>query len=109
MAAFRAGSAEDGAFEPRGGQRIVGIAGEIAGQEFEGVDQDARATVLDGADHFLAADHGNITADDEIGAAGGDANGVDVLEMIGDANIAVDGATLLRQARHVDDAEPLAL
>ena len=34
MAALAPGGAGDGALEPLGRQRIVGVAGEIAGQEF---------------------------------------------------------------------------
>ena len=40
--------------------------------------------------------------------AAGDADGVDLLRRIGDADMAVDRAALLREAGHVDDAGALA-
>ena len=108
MAAIAPGGASDGALESLGGERIVGIAGEIAGQKLGGVDEHLGIAGLDSAEHFLAADHHDIAADDEIGAAGGDADGVDVVGRIGDADMAVDRAALLRQAGHIDDADALA-
>ena len=98
----------DGALEPLGRQRIVGVAGEIAGQEFGGIDHDAGVPRLDGAQHLLVADHDAVAAEHQIGAAGGDADGVDFLRRIGDADVAVDRAALLREAGHVDDADALA-
>ena len=39
----------------------------------------------------------------------GDADGVDIVRRVGDADVAVDRAALLREAGHVDDADALAL
>ena len=68
----------------------------------------ARAAGLHGAEHLLVADHDDVAAEHQIGAAGGDADGVDVLRRLGDADMAVDRAALLREAGHVDDADALA-
>ena len=60
------------------------------------------------AQHLLVAGHHDVAAEHEVGAAGRDADGVDVLGPLGDADVAVDRAALLREARHVDDADALA-
>ena len=81
------------------GSEIVGVAGEVAGQEFGGVDDHARIARLDRAQHLLVADHDDVAAEHQIGAGRGDADGVDVVRRIGDADMAVDRAALLREAR----------
>ena len=63
---------------------------------------------LDRAQHLLAADDDDVAAEHQVGAAGGDADGVDVVGRVGDADVAVDRAALLREAGHVDDADALA-
>ena len=57
---------------------------------------------------FLLPSHDDVAAEHQVGAAGGDADGVDVVRRIGDADVAVDRAALLREAGHVDDAGALA-
>ena len=64
--------------------------------------------VLDRGQHLLVAGDHDVAAEHEIGAAGRDADGVDVLRPLGDAHVAVDRAALLREPRHVDDADALA-
>ena len=64
--------------------------------------------MLDRAQHLLGADHDDVAAQHQIGALRRDADGVDVFERIGDADVAVDRAALLREAGHVDDADTLA-
>src|SRR5581483_9924447 len=91
-----------------GRQRIVGAAREVAGQEFRRVDDNPRRAGLDRAEHFLRAGDDDVAAEHEIGAARGDADGVDFLRRVSDADIAVDRAALLREAGHVDDADALA-
>ena len=98
----------DGALEALGRQRIVGIAGEVARQEFGGIDDDAGVARFDGAQHFLGAGDDAVAAEHEIGAAGGDADGVNFFRRIGDADVAVHRAALLREAGHVDHAGALA-
>ncbi len=63
---------------------------------------------LDRAQHLLVAGDHDVAAEHQVGAAGGDADGVDVVRRIGDADMAVDRAALLREAGHVDDADALA-
>ena len=64
----------------------------------------ARLARLDRRQHLLVAGDDDVAAEDEIGAAGRDADGVDVVRRAGDADVAVDRAALLREAGHVDDA-----
>ena len=63
---------------------------------------------LDGAEHLLVAGDHDVAAEHQIGAGRRHADGVDVLRRVGDADVAVDGAALLREAGHVDDADALA-
>ena len=65
--------------------------------------------VLDRGEHLLVAGHHDVAAEHEIGAAGRNPDGVDVLRPLGDAHVAVDRAALLREARHVEHADALAL
>src|SRR5215203_5459132 len=96
------------ALKPLRGQRIVGIAGEVAGQELRGVDDHGRAG-LHGRQHLLVARHDDIPAEYKVGATGRNADGVDILGPLGDPHVAVDRAALLGEAGHVDDADALAL
>ena len=105
----RAGSARDRALDPFGRQGEIGVAGEVAGQEFGGVDDHAGIARLDRAQNALVAGDDNIAAQHQIGAGRGDADGVNVVRRIGDADMAVDRAAFLREAGHVDDADALAL
>ena len=63
---------------------------------------------LDGAEHLLVAGDHAVAAKYQIGAGRRHADGVDLLRRVGDADVAVDGAALLREAGHVDDAGALA-
>ena len=98
----------DRALEPLGRQREVGVAGEVAGQEFGEIDDHVGQAGLHGGQHLLAAGHHDVAAEHEFGAAGRNADGVDVLRPVGDAHVAVDRPALLREAGHVDDADALA-
>ena len=104
----RPAAAGDGALEPLGRQREVGVAGEVARQEFRRVD-DHRGAGLHRRQHLLVAGHHDVAAEHQVGAAGRDADGVDVLGPLGDPHVAVDRAALLGEAGHVDDADALAL
>src|SRR5262249_47597358 len=90
-------------------QREIGVAGEIAGQELGGVDHHLGHAVLDRGEHLLVAGHYDVAAEHQLGAAGRDADGVDVLGTSRDAHVAVDRAALLRQPGHVEHADALAL
>src|SRR5262249_335426 len=103
------GIRDNGALEPLAGQREVGIAGEFAWQKLVGIDDHLRGAVLYRRQHFARTGHNDVAAEHEIGAAGGHANGMDVLWPLGKANMAEDRATLLREARHVEDTYSPAL
>ena len=98
----------DGAFQPFGRQREIGIARELARQEFGRVDDHGGSAMLGRRQHLACAGHDNIAAEHQIGAPGRDADGVDVFRLLGNADVAVDRAALLREARHVEDADALA-
>ena len=77
-----AGIGDDGALEPLARQREIGIAGELAGQEFVGVDDHFGRAMLDRGEHLAGAGDNDIAAEHEIGAAGGDADGVNVFGLV---------------------------
>src|SRR5207244_7580791 len=52
--------------------------------------------------------HHHVAAEYEIALAGRNANGVDILRALGDTDMAVDRAALLREAGLIDDADTLA-
>ena len=60
-------------------------------------------------EHPLGAGDDEIAAEHQIGFAGGDADGVDVVRRGGEAHVAVHGAALLGETGHVDHAAALAL
>ncbi len=108
MTAAFAGRVTDRALEALGRQREIRVAREVARHEFRGVDDQPRAAVLDRGEHLLGADHDDIAAEHQIGALRRDTDGVNVIGGIGDADVAVNRAALLRETRHVDDADTLA-
>ncbi len=65
--------------------------------------------MLDRSEHLLVAGDHDVAAEHEVGAAGGDADGMDILGPLRDAHVAVDRAALLREAGHVEHAHALAL
>ena len=103
------GVLDDGALEPLGRQREVGVAGEVARQELGEIDHHVGLAVLDRRQHLLVADDDDVAAQHQIGAGGRDADGVNVLRALGDAHVAVDRAALLGEAGHVEHADALAL
>src|SRR5262249_27686324 len=60
-------------------------------------------------EHLLVADDHHVAAEHEVALARRDADRVDVFRLLRDADVAVDRATLLREARLIDDADALAL
>ena len=108
MALIAAGGGHERALEPLGRQREIGIACEVAGQEFGEIDDHLGEAGLRRRQHLLAAGHHDVAAEHELGAAGRHADGVDVLRPLGNAHVAVDRPALLREAGHVDDADALA-
>ena len=74
-----------------------------------GVDDGRGARPAGGGEHALRCAGDEVTAEDQVGATGRDADGGDVLGPAGKLEMGDDGAVLLRQAGHVDDAGALAL
>ena len=72
------------------------------------VDDHVGLAGLDGAEHLLVAGDHDVAAEHEVGRRRRDADGVDVLGVVGDAHVAVDRAALLGEAGHVDHADALA-
>ena len=103
-----AGGGRDRALEPLGRQRIVGIAGEVAGQHLGDVDDHPGAAGRHRGQHLLVAGDHDVAAEHQVGGARGDADGVDVLRALGDAHMALHRAALLREAGHVEHADALA-
>ena len=62
-----------------------------------------------GRKHLAGPGNNNVAAKHEIGAAGGDADRMDVARLIGKPNMAVYSAALLREARHIEDTHSPAL
>ncbi len=60
------------------GQREIGVAGEFAGQEFGRVDHHLGRAVLDRGENLARAGNHDVAAEHEIGAARGDADGVNL-------------------------------
>ncbi len=60
------------------------------------------------AEHLLVAGHHDVAAEHEIGTARGDADGMDVLGPVRNADVACHRAALLGEPGHVDDADRLA-
>src|SRR5439155_17314767 len=58
--------------------------------------------------HLLVAGHHDVAAQHQLGTVGRDADGVDVFGLLRDAQVAVDGAALLRETGLIDDADALA-
>ena len=102
-------AADDGALDARGGQREIGVAGEIARQELGGVDDETGRAAAHGGEHLLGAGDDEVAAEHEIGIARRDPDRVDVLLALREAHMAVDRAALLGEAGHVDHAAALVL
>ena len=83
--------------------------GEVGGRRLIGVDHRAGAGLAHLGQRVVAAGGNHIAADDRIGLAGGDANSVDILGLLGDADVGQHRAVLLGQTRHIEDRDALAL
>ena len=108
MRLVAAGVGHDGALEPLARQREIGVAGEFAGQEFGGIDHHLGGAGLDRGENLARAGDDDVAAEHEIGATGGNADGVDVLGLFGEADIAEHRAALLREPGHVEHADAAA-
>src|SRR6185312_14488678 len=78
------------------------------GKEFRRVDDHTGRSGLHCAKYLFSACDDDVAADNEIRAAGSDADRVDFVGRVGDADMTVDGAALLREPGHVDHANALS-
>ena len=65
----------------------VRLVGEVGGRRLIGVDDRASAGLAHLGQRVVAAGGNHIAADDRIGLARGDANSVDILGLLGDADV----------------------
>ena len=86
----------------------VRLGRERAGHRLVSVEDDVRAIGTDLRQRPVIVDHDHVAAEDEIGFTGGDAHGVDVSRILGDAQMAGDRATLLGEAGLVEHGAALA-
>src|SRR3546814_10647187 len=77
----------DGAAQRGAGEGKVGITGEVAGHRLMGVDHGMGPARLDLGEGIGAAGDDEVEAEDESGAARGEAYGGDVLRQVGDADM----------------------
>ncbi len=108
MGGGAAGRSRDRALEPLGGEREIRVAGELAGQDLGAVHHHGGHPGLDRRQHLLAARHHDVAAEHEIGPARRDADRVNVLGPLGDADVACHRAALLGEAGHVQNPDRLA-
>ena len=108
MGLVAASVGRDGPLQSLGRQREVGIAGELAGQEFGGVHHHLGGTGLDCRQDLARAGNHDVAAEDEVGAAGGNPDGVNVFGLFGEADVTEHRAALLREPRHVEHADTAA-
>ena len=102
------GERGDRALEPLRRQREFRIARELAGQHLGEIDDHRGGARLDRGEHLLVAGDDDVAAEHEFGGARRDADGVDVLRPVGEADVARHRPALLGEPRHVDDADALA-
>ena len=92
----------------RAGDLEVGVAREVGGRHLV-VGVDHRGVVgLDGLQHLVGGRDDEVAAEHQVGTGHAGADGVDLLDRLGNAHVAGDRAALLGEARHVDGAEALA-
>ena len=103
------GHLDDRALERLGRQAEVGVAGEVAGHHFVGVDHGVAPIRSEREQRLLAAGDDQIAAEQQARAAGRDAHRLDVLRARRDAQMAHHGAALLGEAGHLEHGRALAL
>ena len=91
------------------GKLPVGVAREFGGGCFGDVDHCPRLAGKYLGQRFGAGGNHQVTADDGVGFAGGDARGMDIFGLVSDAQVRKDGAEFLRQAGHVEYRDALAV
>ena len=87
----------------------VRVAGEFGGRRFRRIDYRPRLACEHLRHRFAtSADH-EVAANDGMCLAGGNACGVDVGRLVGDAQVRKHGAVFLRQPGHVEHRDALAI
>ncbi|ODU67431.1 MAG: hypothetical protein ABT05_03780 [Lautropia sp. SCN 66-9] len=104
----RAGSLSNALLQGRLGQMPVGVAQKIGSRHHVAVDHGARHARTQLRQGLIAGRHDQIAADQQIGLAGGDARGEQMLGPLGKLHVREHGAALLRQAGHVEHRHALA-
>ena len=99
----------DGLFDFIRRQCEIRIAFDVAREHLGAVDDHGGATRLHRAQHLFRAGDDKIASENETGFAGRDADCVNVPRRATDLHMAVDGAALLSQPGHIDDADAFAL
>ena len=87
----------------------VGLAGEVAGDGLVRVDDGVRRAGLQAGQRIGAGAHHQVAAQQQVGAAGAQAHGVQGLGRGADADMADHRAALLRHAELVEHGDALAL
>src|SRR5262249_12118165 len=98
----------DVALEIRAGELPVRIPDELGRGRYARVHHGAGTRRRHLRDGFGARRHHETAAEHEVGAAGVEARGVDVLGRRADLHVRRHGAVFLRETRHVEDAHTLA-
>ena len=104
-----AGPLHDRMPQRRAGHLEVGLAREIGRRHLVVGEHHRRVVGLDGLEHLVGGRHDQIAAEHEVGARDARADRMDVVRRLGNAHVAGNRAALLREPRHVDRAEALAL
>ena len=92
----------------RPGHLGIRVAGELGGGRLMAVDHRMGDLVVELGQGFLAGGDHQVAAEQQVGLAGGDAHGEDVILLGGDADMGHHRAELLRQAGLVEHAAALA-
>ena len=98
----------DGFHESLLGKLDVRVLGEGGGHGLVVVDHRMGQGGPDLAQGFGTAGGDQIAAQKHVGAAGGNAGGVDPFGLFGDAHMGDHGAVLLRQPRHIQNRNAVA-
>ena len=87
----------------------IGVDDEARGRQQVGIDDRARDATLGPAQRRNAGGDHDVAAEDEVGAAGRDADGGEIVRLRRDADMAHDRAVLLRQPGEVERRARLAV
>ncbi len=86
----------------------IGVAGEFGGRRFVAVDHCMADLIVEAGQRIFAGSHHQIAAQQQVGFAGRDTHGVDVVLLGGDTDVRHHRAELLRQPGLVEHGAALA-